>query len=346
MTPRDINAPAPPGQPAKTWSGIDWEALPHGGDLFGELHLAELETRAPPENALRCCPASRSAELPRRRRHGFPSIMVFRSCCSGCWSASRSISSPAIRAPTAGWTSPRGPACGWASSCWACKSRLRRSRRSARPPLPPCWWSWRPHSLPAWAGPRLVGPHPLFRHPGRRRDRDLRRQRGAGALWHHRQGPAEPGAVRADSGRRLAGQRAGHVDLSRACRRTRAARPAGRLPDRRLDPRCRPSHRRRLCLFRCGGQLCDHRQADPRCLAGPGRGHSQPGARPGVRGRGQPVWRRLALPWFITAFLATVALNSLVAYPGANQRIWPCVAPRPCWCWRSPRRPCDRAWTC
>ncbi|MGC1470471.1 MAG: putative sulfate exporter family transporter [Sphingorhabdus sp.] len=30
---------------------------------------------------------------------------------------------------------------------------------------------------------------------------------------------------------------------------------------------------------------------------------------------GQAKWRRLALPWFITAFLATVALNSLIAIP-------------------------------
>ncbi len=29
----------------------------------------------------------------------------------------------------------------------------------------------------------------------------------------------------------------------------------------------------------------------------------------------QPIWRRLALPWFITAFLGVVALNSLVSLP-------------------------------
>lgn len=32
-------------------------------------------------------------------------------------------------------------------------------------------------------------------------------------------------------------------------------------------------------------------------------------------GAGLPIWRRLALPWFITAFLATVAFNSLVNLP-------------------------------
>jgi uncharacterized integral membrane protein (TIGR00698 family) len=31
--------------------------------------------------------------------------------------------------------------------------------------------------------------------------------------------------------------------------------------------------------------------------------------------QGQPFWRRLALPWFITAFLATVVLNSLIEVP-------------------------------
>ena len=32
---------------------------------------------------------------------------------------------------------------------------------------------------------------------------------------------------------------------------------------------------------------------------------------------GTPLWRRLALPWFILAFLATLTLNSLVAVPPA-----------------------------
>ncbi len=35
----------------------------------------------------------------------------------------------------------------------------------------------------------------------------------------------------------------------------------------------------------------------------------------GADGTPQPLWRRLALPWFITAFLGVVALNSLVAVP-------------------------------
>lgn len=32
---------------------------------------------------------------------------------------------------------------------------------------------------------------------------------------------------------------------------------------------------------------------------------------------GGPIWRRLALPWFIVAFLATLALNSVIALPPA-----------------------------
>ena len=41
MTPRDINPD--PSVPAQA---IDWDALPHGGDLYGEIHLAE--TTPPP----------------------------------------------------------------------------------------------------------------------------------------------------------------------------------------------------------------------------------------------------------------------------------------------------------
>ena len=36
---------------------------------------------------------------------------------------------------------------------------------------------------------------------------------------------------------------------------------------------------------------------------------------PAGEAAGQPIWRRLALPWFITAFLAAVTLNSLMPMP-------------------------------
>jgi uncharacterized integral membrane protein (TIGR00698 family) len=39
----------------------------------------------------------------------------------------------------------------------------------------------------------------------------------------------------------------------------------------------------------------------------------------GGAGVAQPIWRRLALPWFIAAFLAVVALNSFVTLPSLAQ---------------------------
>ena len=36
---------------------------------------------------------------------------------------------------------------------------------------------------------------------------------------------------------------------------------------------------------------------------------------PAGEAAGQPLWRRLALPWFIAAFLAVVVMNSLVTLP-------------------------------
>jgi len=45
---------------------------------------------------------------------------------------------------------------------------------------------------------------------------------------------------------------------------------------------------------------------------GPGGGDAGDGS-----GRGQPMWRRLALPWFIVAFLGVLTLNSVVAVPPA-----------------------------
>ena len=44
---------------------------------------------------------------------------------------------------------------------------------------------------------------------------------------------------------------------------------------------------------------------------GPGQGAD------GVAGRSQPMWRRLALPWFIVAFLGVLTLNSVVTVPPA-----------------------------
>ena len=41
MTPQDRRAAPGPG--------IDWDALPHGGDLFGEMHLSETLAAPAPE---------------------------------------------------------------------------------------------------------------------------------------------------------------------------------------------------------------------------------------------------------------------------------------------------------
>ena len=96
------------------------------------------------------------------------------------------------------------------------------------------------------AAGRAVG---LHRHIGGRCDRDLRRERGAGALWHHRARAGEPVAVCDHAGRRIAGERAGDVALPDPRRVSEPQRRTGRLPDRRIDPRCRAGHRRRLCVF-------------------------------------------------------------------------------------------------
>ncbi len=81
MTPRDIKAETPLLQPGKGWSGIDWETLPHGGDLFGELHIAEREsvaTRAHdslfPGLALCAVAATTAAWL--SEHYGFPIMLL------------------------------------------------------------------------------------------------------------------------------------------------------------------------------------------------------------------------------------------------------------------------------
>jgi uncharacterized integral membrane protein (TIGR00698 family) len=81
MTPRDINPPATSGQNTRTWSGIDWEALPHGGDLFGELHLAELEKTAGSEPdsllpGLALCGVAAATAAWLSEHYGFPIMLL------------------------------------------------------------------------------------------------------------------------------------------------------------------------------------------------------------------------------------------------------------------------------
>ena len=81
MTPRDISAPDSPGPTAKPWSGIDWETLPHGGDLFGELHLAELERSSSGERdalwpGLALCGVAAATAGWLSEHYGFPIMLL------------------------------------------------------------------------------------------------------------------------------------------------------------------------------------------------------------------------------------------------------------------------------
>ena len=81
MTPRDTGPSASPAPGAKAWSGIDWESLPHGGDLFGELHLAELEKRADtrPDSllpGLALCAVAAATAAWLSEHYGFPIMLL------------------------------------------------------------------------------------------------------------------------------------------------------------------------------------------------------------------------------------------------------------------------------
>lgn len=73
MTPRDTNTPS--------WAGIDWEALPHGGDLFGELDYAASTAKSArgatslwPGLAL--CGAASAAAAWLSEHYGFPIMLL------------------------------------------------------------------------------------------------------------------------------------------------------------------------------------------------------------------------------------------------------------------------------
>ena len=78
MTPQDTTTP-----PARSISAIDWDALPHGGDLFGEIHLAETARRrredAPRETlfpGLAVCGVAAAAAAWLSEHYGFPIILL------------------------------------------------------------------------------------------------------------------------------------------------------------------------------------------------------------------------------------------------------------------------------
>ncbi len=82
MTPRDREAGADPANPpGQGWSGIDWDALPHGGDLFGELDLAAREA-APARRrdslgpGLALCGVAAAAAAWLAEHYGFPIMLL------------------------------------------------------------------------------------------------------------------------------------------------------------------------------------------------------------------------------------------------------------------------------
>ena len=81
MTPQDRNRATPASQSGKGWSGIDWDALPHGGDLFGELHLAEHQTGPAEERdsympGLALCAVAAATAAWLSEHYGFPIMLL------------------------------------------------------------------------------------------------------------------------------------------------------------------------------------------------------------------------------------------------------------------------------
>jgi uncharacterized integral membrane protein (TIGR00698 family) len=79
MTPRDTKVTPPP--PATGWSGIDWEALPHGGDLFGELEYAEHQARKAKERdtlwpGMAVCAVAAGSAAWLSEHYGFPMMLL------------------------------------------------------------------------------------------------------------------------------------------------------------------------------------------------------------------------------------------------------------------------------
>jgi uncharacterized integral membrane protein (TIGR00698 family) len=73
MTPRDTKP--------SSWSGIDWETLPHGGDLFGEIEYAEQARRAAPERdglwpGIAICAVAAGSAAWLSEHYGFPIMLL------------------------------------------------------------------------------------------------------------------------------------------------------------------------------------------------------------------------------------------------------------------------------
>ncbi len=81
MTPRDIAPSDTSAQAADSWRGIDWAALPHGGDLFGELDLAERAAGAPAKQhsllpGLLLCGVASATAAWLSEHYGFPIMLL------------------------------------------------------------------------------------------------------------------------------------------------------------------------------------------------------------------------------------------------------------------------------
>ncbi len=73
MTPRDTSP--------SSWSGIDWETLPHGGDLFGELEYAESTAKVVREEpslwpGLSLCGVAAASAAWLSEHYGFPIMLL------------------------------------------------------------------------------------------------------------------------------------------------------------------------------------------------------------------------------------------------------------------------------
>ena len=72
MTPKDTST---------SWSGIDWETLPHGGDLFGEFDYAERKAGAAPAKpslwpGLMLCGMAAASAAWLSEHYGFPIMLL------------------------------------------------------------------------------------------------------------------------------------------------------------------------------------------------------------------------------------------------------------------------------
>lgn len=196
-----------------------WNNLPSGGDLFGELHLAQTMVGTAPKGSLfpglAACAVASAAAAWLSDHYGFPIILL------GLLVGLTLNFISTNEATTAGSTSRRGPSCASGSLCWVAGdlpadrgARAGAVRRADR-------------HHDADDGRRIYrrahfGTITLWRAARGRRDGNLRRKRSTCALWRDREAAVIAGAIRADARRRLARERACDDHLSSVGRALRA----------------------------------------------------------------------------------------------------------------------------